>query len=76
MEIEKRIQSLLEENGMEVAEDGTIFGEVDSFGYLSAIISLEEEFSIEFPDEYLNVELISLEHFSEIVKTLTHQSNE
>lgn len=73
MSFEARIQVCLEENGIEVDEDGTIHG-VDSFGYISTIVSLENEFSIEFPDEYLNVELMtSLERFTEIARLIIQQ---
>ena len=35
--------------------DGTL-DNVDSISFISSIVSLEEEFNIEFPDEYLLIE--------------------
>ena len=53
MEKLQKIQNCLEENGIEVLNDGTL-DNVDSI--ISSIVSLEEEFNIEFPDEYLLIE--------------------
>ena len=51
----QKIQNCLEENGIEVLNDGTL-DNVDSISFISSIVSLEEEFNIEFPDEYLLIE--------------------
>lgn len=55
MEKLQKIQNCLEENGIEVLNDGTL-DNVDSIRFISSIVSLEEEFNIEFPDEYLLIE--------------------
>ena len=55
MEKLQKIQNWLEENGIEVLNDGTL-DNVDSISFISSIVSLEEEFNIEFPDEYLLIE--------------------
>lgn len=55
MEKLQKIQNCLEENGIEVLNDGTL-DNVDSISFISSIVSLEEEFNIEFPDEYLLIE--------------------
>lgn len=52
MEVKKRVMNCLEENGIEVCKDGT-FNELESVEFISMVVSLEEEFMIEFPDEYL-----------------------
>lgn len=55
MEKLQKIQNCLEENGIEVLNDGTL-DNVDSISFISSIVSLEKEFNIEFPDEYLLIE--------------------
>ena len=55
MEKLQKIQNCLEENGIEVLNDGTL-DNVDSISFISSIVGLEEEFNIEFPDEYLLIE--------------------
>lgn len=55
MEKLQKIQNCLEENGIEVLNDGTL-DNVDSISFISSIVSLEEKFNIEFPDEYLLIE--------------------
>ena len=55
MEKLQKIQNCLEENGIEELNDGTL-DNVDSISFISSIVSLEEEFNIEFPDEYLLIE--------------------
>lgn len=55
MEKLQKIQNCLEENGIEVLNDGTL-DNVDSISFISSIVSLEEEFNIEFSDEYLLIE--------------------
>jgi acyl carrier protein len=52
MSISERILKCIEENGIAVLDDGD-FDNLDSISFISAIISLETEFDIEFPDEYL-----------------------
>lgn len=52
MNMSERVQKCIEENGILVLEDGS-FDNMDSIQFISAIVSLESEFDIEFPDEYL-----------------------
>lgn len=52
MSVNERVLKCIEENGIIVLEDGN-FDNMDSINFISAIISLESEFDIEFPDEYL-----------------------
>lgn len=47
-----KVQNCLEENGILISNTGELEN-VDSISFISAIVSLEEEFDIEFPDEYL-----------------------
>lgn len=52
MSINERVLKCIEENGIIVLDNGN-FENVDSMNFISTIISLETEFDIEFPDEYL-----------------------
>jgi acyl carrier protein len=48
----------------------------DSLQYISTIVSIENEFDIEFPDEVLKYDsLMSLNAFSEIVDGLLNENN-
>ena len=51
--MKEKIIKCIEENGMEVCADGTIL-DLNSLKFIATVISLEDEFDIEFPDEYLN----------------------
>jgi len=55
MQNEKDILVLcLEENGIIVDQEGNL-PDMESVVFISTVISIEEEFGIEFPDEYLNI---------------------
>ena len=55
--MKERIIKCIEENGIEVCADGTIL-ELNSLKFIATIVSLEDEFDIEFPDEYLTGEIM------------------
>lgn len=48
----------LEENGIIVDQEGNL-PDMESVVFISTVISIEEEFGIEFPDEYLNITYFS-----------------
>lgn len=50
--IEMVIMRVLDENGIEMDESGRI-KEMDSLQFMSTLVSLEQEFNMEFPDEFL-----------------------
>ena len=55
MQNEKDILVLcLEENGIIVDQEGNL-PDMESVVFISTVISIEEEFGIEFTDEYLNI---------------------
>ncbi len=58
MVLEERIKKCLEEGGVVLSEDGK-FEEINSINFIDCIISLEDEFNIQIPDEYLLVEFLS-----------------
>lgn len=58
MESIERVRKCIEESGMEVLDSGEIDG-ADSISFISAVLSIEEEFEMEFPDEYLLIETMS-----------------
>ncbi|WP_068619660.1 acyl carrier protein [Paenibacillus tuaregi] len=70
MDVHDKVLDCLEENGIEVLDDGKL-NNVDSFAFISAIVSLEEVFDIEFPDEYLLIEKLSnIDNICFIVKQM------
>lgn len=70
MAIMNRIRKNLEENGIEVDDDGGLLN-VDSMNFISSIVCLEQEFEIEFPDEYLLIDSLSnIENISVIVEQI------
>ena len=52
MDIEKDVALICEMNGIDI-NDAKALEEMDSLAYISIIVSLEESFSIQFPDEVL-----------------------
>lgn len=74
MNIEERILKNLEENGIEVSEDGSLIN-LDSIGFISSIVGIEQEFEIEIPSEYLVVETMStIENLNYIVNQLINNN--
>lgn len=74
MNIEERILKNLEENGIEVIEDGSLIN-LDSIGFISSIVGIEQEFEIEIPSEYLVVETMStIENLNYIVNQLINNN--
>jgi len=70
MNLKETIQKCLNENGIIVSDEGK-FEEVNSINFISTIISLEQELEIEFPDEYLLMDIMrSFEHLYEIVESV------
>ncbi|MNO42838.1 acyl carrier protein [compost metagenome] len=76
MVVNERILNCLEESGIEVLEDG-ILDNIDSYAFISAIVSIEEAFDIEFPDEYLLIDKLSnIEDICLIVKQMLDNNEE
>lgn len=50
--IKERIIEMVEENGIEIGEEG-VLENIDSLQFVSLLVSVEQEFDIEIPDEYL-----------------------
>lgn len=70
MNILNKIYDCLNDNGIDIDEDGN-FIEFDSLSYISCIVSIEEEFQIEFPDQYLNSqEMTNINMIEKIIKEL------
>ncbi len=70
MELVDRAKECLEESGIIIYEDGTI-EPMPSVSFVTAILSLEDEFDIEFPDEYLNFEIMQdLKHLGEAIQAI------
>lgn len=69
MSTREKIEMILAENGISINKTGTLI-DVDSISFISAIVSIEEEFDIEIPDEYLYIDALNnTESISGIVET-------
>lgn len=71
-DVEKKIYEVFLENGVNIVSDDPD-DEIllDSIEFVSIIISLEDVFNIEVPDEYLLIEkLNTFEQFCDLVNTL------
>lgn len=76
MKMIERIRKCIEESGIDVLESGEL-DNVESINFISAIISMEQEFDIEFPDEYLLIDIMSnIENICYIVKQVIDNKNE
>jgi len=49
----EKLINCLEESGIIVDEDGTL-PDMESIMFITMVLSIEEQFGIEFPDDYLN----------------------
>jgi len=65
MEIMNKVVHVFERLGIDDM-DGTndFYNNIDSFSFIQLVVELEQEFDIEIPDVYLN-----MDHFSTIEKT-------
>lgn len=69
MDRRETILRCLEENGIEISENGDLVGG-DSMGFISAVLDIEQEFNIEIPNEYLLIDVLSnLNQFEAVVET-------
>lgn len=76
MDIKEKVRACLEECGIVIHDDGTI-EQMDSINYVTAILSLEEAFDIEFPDEFLNFEImVSLNKVKDTVEIIIKRERE
>jgi len=55
MSIRETIIKLLEEVNFAVVDDDEPF-QLDSLGFIAFIVALEDEFDIEFPDDFLGIQ--------------------
>lgn len=70
MNVGEKIEKCLFENGIDIDENGNM-RDVDSLDFIGAIIALEEVFNIEFPDWFLNYELLhNKEQIEEMIVSL------
>lgn len=53
--IEAKIIEIVEENGIEIDDEGN-FDNIDSIKFISMLVSIEQEFDIEIPDDFLLLE--------------------
>lgn len=75
-EIWERILKVFERCGVEVSLDGDEVNikEMDSFIYITTLVELENEFSIEIPDSYLGHNIFSsMESLCDIIMDLGYK---
>ena len=66
--IEIKIVEIVEENGIEIDCEGE-FGNIDSIKFISMLVSIEQEFNIEIPDDFLLLENIpNIDSITAVVK--------
>lgn len=71
MNIRDTVVKILEENGIEIDDEGVLLN-VDSLGFISTIVGIEQEFEIEFPDEFLAIgKLDTVEDLVRVVEYVT-----
>lgn len=71
-EFEERMEGLFEEAGMEVTDNAI---EAESIAYMQLITSIEEEFEIELPDQFLVKDsLKNIELFKSLIFELIQRS--
>lgn len=56
MDIENKVINIFNENGVEIIDKNEPLPEMDSINYISILVSLEQEFDIEFSDDFLIME--------------------
>ena len=73
MDNKTRIIECLEESGLSVLENGEI--EItNSVNYIYAVLSLEEEFEIEFDESYINGDFMhTVDQLEEIINLISKQ---
>ncbi len=68
------IEKILTESGIEFTQDYELL-DMDSITFISMIIGIEQEFNIQFPDEYLSFEkLKNLDTIVEIVEAIKNNT--
>ena len=65
--IRERVMRCLEENGVIIDDDGNL-PDIESVVFISTVLTIEEEFGIEFPDEYLSITYFS--NIDDIIDTI------
>lgn len=75
MTVNERLLKCLLENGIIVLENGD-FENLDSISFISSILGIENEFDIEFPDEYLLMDTFcNFENVVQIIEDILKNNN-
>lgn len=69
MNIKDKLREIINNLGFDMTDDDEIpIEDIDSVSFISLIVEIEQEFNIEFYDEYLSYEILnSFDHFVSIV---------
>ena len=73
MNVMNKLRVCLEESGIVILDDGS-FDEMDSITFISAIVSIEQEFEIEFLDEYLIMNVMG--NIDQLYEVVSHMIND
>lgn len=67
-EIRERLIKCLDKNGIDLIDESR---QIDSISFITAIVDVEQEFDVEFPDEFLLIETMSsFDKLFDIIKVL------
>lgn len=74
-EIKDKMINILRQNGIIVFEENEVI-EMNSLMYISLIVNIEEEFEIEVPDDYLNLnQLNCLSDFVILISSIKNEAS-
>ena len=74
-EIKNKMINILRQNGIIVFEENEVI-EMNSLMFISLIVNIEEEFEIEVPDDYLNLnQLNCLSDFVKLIISIKIQTS-
>ena len=70
-ELENRVKTILEQNGIFFYDDIEENFDLDSLTYISILVELENEFQIEIPEQYLTKRINTFKVFCDMVRENT-----
>ncbi len=74
-EIKNKMINILRQNGIIVFEENEVI-EMNSLMFISLIVNIEEEFEIEVPDDYLNLnQLNCLSDFVILISSIKNETS-
>lgn len=71
-QIKDKIREIFSELGYDIEKDNMEY--MDSIKFIQLIISIEENFMIEIPEQYLNYTIMNLSILTELIQTIITDS--